>query len=245
MNLLTDFVNRYRAIKACLKNPGKQNSWTYKKYPPRCDFGGRRVLNVGCGSTVYMAPNVVNLDMFPGDGINVVWDLSKMPLPFKDGEFDFIVANHILEHVPGWWECFKELARILKVGGTMEVWLPGDGGSSQLGYRDHINVINHCSFVGVRGTVRNMANSWEKNEHETTGFVKDLEFVTPTQIYLPNWWWVNLLPSRMLTFMVDHLRNIVAEVGHTFVKRPPLSQESEYKGFKVGKKQKVRANDDR
>lgn len=224
-------IYKYRLIRECLRNPGKQNSWTYRKYHPNFDFNGKRVLNLGCGSTVFRAKNVVNLDQFPGDGVNVTHDLSKTPLPFKDGEFDYIIANHVLEHVPGWWKCFKELARIVKVGGYIEVWGPGDGGSSQLGYRDHINVINHCSFMGVRGTCRNMTNSWEAEEQKNLGFVKDLKVLSPTRYIIPNWWWIQILPDGVLNFMVDHLRNIVTEVGIFFRKEEPLETQKDYIGL--------------
>lgn len=242
MKWLKALIHRYRLIRECLRNPGKQNSWTYRKYRPDFNFDGKKVLNLGCGSTVFLAPNVVNLDMFPGKGVNVVHDLSKMPLPFKDGEFDLIVANHILEHVPDWWNCFKDLARVLKIGGRLEIWGPGDGGSSQLGYRDHINVINHCSFMGVRGTCRNLTNAWEAEEQKNLGFVKDLEIVGPTQVVLPNWWWVQILPNFFLTFMVDHLRNIVTEIGIFLVKRKPLGDLTEYLGLLKNKNREKRSD---
>lgn len=221
MKLLRNLINRYKNIRACLKHPGRFNSRTYRKYAPDCTFEGKKVLNLGCGTTTYKAPNVVNLDMFPGEGINVVWDLSKTPLPFEDQTFDLIVANHILEHIPGWWECFKDLARIVKIGGVIEVWIPGDGGSSQLGYRDHINVINFCSFTGVRGTCRNQANSWEINDRLNLGYVRDLAYCKDAQIIIPNWWWLYILPKKTVEFMTFHLRNVVTEVGYFFKRLPP------------------------
>lgn len=221
MSYWQNLNKRYRMILKCLKDPGRKASWTYKKYHPDCDFEGKRVLNLGCGFTVFKAPNVVNLDMFPNDGVNVVWDLSKTPLPFKDNEFDLIIANHILEHIPGWWDCFKELARIVKVGGLIEVWLPGDGGSTQLGYRDHINVINACSFVGVKGTHRNAANAWEAIDRKENGHVCDLKYAKGCDIVLPCWWWLHILPERVVFFMTDHLRNVVEEIGYFFEKCPP------------------------
>ena len=47
-------------------------------------------------------------------------------LPFADETFDLIYASHVLEHV-AWYQLESVLAewvRILKVGGSIEVWLP-------------------------------------------------------------------------------------------------------------------------
>jgi SAM-dependent methyltransferase len=158
--------------------------------------------------------------MYKVEGMSnyVKWDLSKTPLPFKDNEFDLIIANHILEHVPNWWECFKELARIVKVGGIIEVWLPGDGSYGQQGYRDHINVINFCSFAGIRGTFRNSANSWEIQDRENNGEVSNLAYASEIMIKPMNYWWIHIMSAKTQLWMMTHLRNVVQEQGYKFVK---------------------------
>jgi SAM-dependent methyltransferase len=217
------WYNRLRFAWHCYNNPQQTPSDTYQKYPKGSTFEGRRVLNVGCGNSVYPVSNVVNTDVYPVPGVDVVWDLSKTPLPFKDQEFDFVLANHILEHIPNWWECFKELARVVKVGGTIEVWLPGDGGSSQLGYRDHINTINHCSFVGIRGTWRNHANAWEGNELSFCGNVRDIKIMKSVTRAI-DYWWMQLLPECALNWCIKHLRNVASEHGWFFERLPPLTE---------------------
>lgn len=47
-------------------------------------------------------------------------------LPFKNDSFDIIYASHILEHAP-WYmlnPIIAEWKRILKKGGTLEIWVP-------------------------------------------------------------------------------------------------------------------------
>ena len=39
-------------------------------------------------------------------------------LPFKDNCFDFILCNHVLEHIPEDFTAMRELYRVLKKGGT-------------------------------------------------------------------------------------------------------------------------------
>ena len=47
-------------------------------------------------------------------------------LPFKDNEFDFILCNHVLEHIPNDTKAMQELYRILKKGGKAILQIPQD-----------------------------------------------------------------------------------------------------------------------
>lgn len=47
-------------------------------------------------------------------------------LPFKDNEYDFILCNHVLEHIPDDTKAMQELYRILKPGGTAILQIPQD-----------------------------------------------------------------------------------------------------------------------
>lgn len=47
-------------------------------------------------------------------------------LPFSDNEFDFILCNHVLEHIPDDTKAMQELYRILKPGGTAILQIPQD-----------------------------------------------------------------------------------------------------------------------
>lgn len=195
--------------------PKLKSSTAFAKYPQSCDFDGRRVLNLGCGFAKYMSPNVVNLDAYDNCKPDMAHDLSRTPLPFKDGEFDFILANHIFEHVLNWWACFEECARILRPGGTMEIWVPGPGNDSVLGYRDHLNTINLCSWYGIKNTGRNPANAWAAAN--CGGYAKDLS-LTSHIYHMERLWWLTLLPDALKKWCVVYLRNVVFEVGFFFQK---------------------------
>src|SRR5690606_18016723 len=45
-------------------------------------------------------------------------------LPFKGDSYDFILCNHVLEHIPDDTQAMKELYRILKPGGTAILQIP-------------------------------------------------------------------------------------------------------------------------
>ena len=47
-------------------------------------------------------------------------------LPFKDNSFDFIICNHVLEHIPDDIKAMQELYRVLAPSGTAIVQVPYD-----------------------------------------------------------------------------------------------------------------------
>ncbi|HEX9861961.1 MAG TPA: methyltransferase domain-containing protein [Candidatus Bathyarchaeia archaeon] len=53
-----------------------------------------------------------------------MWDLEKIPLPYGTNTFDKIVASQVLEHIVNFIPLMKELHRILKKDGKLEVWVP-------------------------------------------------------------------------------------------------------------------------
>lgn len=197
--------------------PRTRSSSVYNKYPKDHTFEGRQVLNAGCGFAKFSAPNVINVDASDTARPNVTWNLGRTPLPFKDEQFDLIIANHILEHVPDWWDCFKEFSRILKTGGRIEVWLPGNGNDSQVGYRDHINTINHCSFYGTFETNRHPGNAWAADNIDD--FTRRLKIVDQLA-RLEDYWWLRFLTPKMRGWAAIHLRNVVYEIGFFFEKQP-------------------------
>ena len=46
----------------------------------------------------------------------VVWDLNTYPWPFADGEFDFVLASHILEHLDDPLAACREMMRVGRRG---------------------------------------------------------------------------------------------------------------------------------
>lgn len=66
-----------------------------------------------------------NLDIAPSPIVDIVADISK-PLPIEENTYDLIYMSHVLEHIP-WYDTvkvLKELCRILKPNGVLEVCVP-------------------------------------------------------------------------------------------------------------------------
>ncbi len=53
-------------------------------------------------------------------------------LPFSDGEFDVVIANHMLYHVPDMRCALREIRRVLKDGGRFIASTIGDGNLCEL-----------------------------------------------------------------------------------------------------------------
>ncbi len=78
-------------------------------------------LNLGCGLDI--KSNYINLDSKNIDGVDVIHDLNKVPLPFSDNSFDEVYAKDILEHID-YIQMLKELHRILKEDGIIFIQVP-------------------------------------------------------------------------------------------------------------------------
>ena len=81
------------------------------------------VLDIGCGYTANKYANVIcdtqDLSNFYKDKKFI--KLKEKKLPFKDNEFDFVIASHVLEHVQDPVSFLNELQRVSSIGGYIEV----------------------------------------------------------------------------------------------------------------------------
>ena len=77
-----------------------------------------KVLDIGCGYTAHNKATVIcdiqDLSNFYKDKKFV--KLNDNILPFKDNEFDFVIASHVLEHVKDVKLFIKELERVSQAG---------------------------------------------------------------------------------------------------------------------------------
>jgi SAM-dependent methyltransferase len=78
-------------------------------------------LNLGCGLDI--RKDWVNLDIADIDGVDVVHDVSRLPLPFENEEFDYVLCKDILEHLD-YVPLLRDIHRILTKGGTLEISVP-------------------------------------------------------------------------------------------------------------------------
>ena len=79
-------------------------------------------LNIGCGKDY--REGWINLDIDRNVKADVRHNLDKYPYPFKDKEFDVILASHIVEHLESPIRFFKEMERVMKDKSELHVIVP-------------------------------------------------------------------------------------------------------------------------
>ena len=105
MNITQDNILIKRSSKQFIDNLLNQNpDW--------------KVLDIGCGYTAHKNAKVIcdiqDLSNFYNDKKFV--KLNGNILPFKDNEFDFVIASHVIEHVKEVNTFIKELSRVSSKG---------------------------------------------------------------------------------------------------------------------------------
>ena len=105
MNITQDNILIKRSSKQYIDNLLNQNpEW--------------KVLDIGCGYTAHKKATVIcdiqDLSNFYNDKNFVKLDGNI--LPFKDNEFDFVIASHVIEHVKDINTFIKELSRVSSKG---------------------------------------------------------------------------------------------------------------------------------
>jgi len=87
-----------------------------------------KILDIGCGEKKFKSQNkkdkVIGIDLIKTSAADIVWNLEKLPWPFKDSEFDMVLGTHIIEHLADTVKTMEELWRILKKGGKLKIVVP-------------------------------------------------------------------------------------------------------------------------
>ena len=132
---------------------------------------------MGCGSRIKKDlfigdksefNNLITLDNNPDHNPDVLWDLTKHPLPFEDNSFDEIHAYEVLEHlaVQGDYEFFfaefSEYWRILKDGGVFlgtcpdinSVWAWGDPSHKRIIQKENFIFLDQEEYLRQVGKTR-------------------------------------------------------------------------------------------
>jgi SAM-dependent methyltransferase len=103
--------------------------WLYLKNETNFFTENIKVLHFAPEQAFYKRfKNLKNLDYTTTDLNSPLADVKAdiCNLPFEDNSFDFILCNHVLEHIPDDTKAMQELYRILKPGGTGIFQIPQD-----------------------------------------------------------------------------------------------------------------------
>lgn len=101
-------------------------------------------LHLGCGND-YLE-GYLNLDSSKQVKSDKVWNLEKIPLPFKENSVEEVVANHVLEHVNSFIPLMHELHRICKAKSLIKIRVPFYSSWGQFNDPTHVRFFTPFSF---------------------------------------------------------------------------------------------------
>jgi SAM-dependent methyltransferase len=81
-----------------------------------------QILDLGCGNKKY--PGSFGVDIRADSEADLVFDLNFSPLPFKNDSFDYVVSNHVFEHLDDVEKVMREIHRVTKHKSRISVLLP-------------------------------------------------------------------------------------------------------------------------
>ncbi|MCP4912431.1 MAG: class I SAM-dependent methyltransferase [Oligoflexia bacterium] len=124
------FKNLYkdRGLKAFYQFLNRPHRRSYSRSLIKKYAGEGYGLEIGCGArTIAPTERTVLSDAFSEHGVH--GSIAKVffkgdEIPYPDGTFDFLLNEHVLEHIANPIKALKEWLRVLKVGGHIFLFLP-------------------------------------------------------------------------------------------------------------------------
>lgn len=110
-----------------------------------------KILDVGCGTNKH--ESAIGIDNNPRTNADIIHDLGDIPYPLAANEFDLVVSNHVVEHVPDVMAFISELHRITKPGGSIRLLTPhytNPDWANDPTHRNHINSYTFNTFMAGR-----------------------------------------------------------------------------------------------
>ena len=101
-------------------------------------------LNLGCGNDY--KKGYINIDASKNVKTDKVWNLEKMPLPFKTNSVDEILAHHVLEHLNNFVSLMHEFHRICKPGAIIKIKAPFYSSWGQFNDPTHVRFFTPFTF---------------------------------------------------------------------------------------------------
>lgn len=172
-------------------------------------------LNLGCGISQY--EGYVNVDVSPHVNPDQVVDLNVLPWPWKDNEFDHIVAKDILEHLGDTPEHFldimKEMYRVSDNGAVWEIQVPHWRCDTAVDDPTHKRVLTHKFFQMFDQRVLMDEGIRNKKSDSMIAFEKemDVSFVDSQFEYVPEIIQRvrdGKIDQEELNFLLNHSNNI-------------------------------------
>lgn len=128
----------------------------YQSY--KVDLPPPKKLNVGSGKS--WKYDFLNLDVLPERGADVIFDLNEPldhdkvfdswrfgKIKLAPESFDYILSEHVFEHVRNLTQCMRTCLDLLQVGGVLEIEVPYDLSHGAWQDPTHVRAFNERSWV--------------------------------------------------------------------------------------------------
>ncbi|WP_264531796.1 class I SAM-dependent methyltransferase [Flavobacterium sp. N502540] len=161
-------------------------------------------LNIGCGNDI--KKGFVNLDVSQLPGVDVVCDIEKNKLPFEDNFFEYILCNDVLEHVE-YVKVLKEIHRILKPGGIVEIRVPHFTSSNNFIDPTHKKMFSFRTFSFFIDNIRYKRNYYFDFKFSEMLYSK-ITFMRKNPLNWPFFIWVNINDTTRKIYEETFFRNL-------------------------------------
>lgn len=98
--------------------------WHPRSEGPVLEVGSKEYGSTSTFRKLYTDCEYVGLDMAPGDGVDVVVDLTRSIGPLAEGHFALGICCSVLEHVAKPWLFAENLTRLIRPGGKLFMSVP-------------------------------------------------------------------------------------------------------------------------
>ena len=176
--------------------------WHYLQHKVKIQSNKIRLLHTAPERSFFeILTKLKNIDYVPGDKMVAgysnqkgIQNIDLTNLEFDDFDFDCIVSNHVLEHIPNDMKAMSEIFRVLKVGGIAVITVPIKDTLSEtyenptiitpksrkkhFGQWDHVrlyglDIKDRLEKVGFNVEMIKYAEQFSREEYEKLGFQND------------------------------------------------------------------------
>ncbi len=102
-------------------------------------------LNLGCGKDI--KKGYLNVDFEKFNGVDKIFNLNKVPYPFKNNSVEEILMYNILEHLNDPYGIMKEVCRIMKINAIIHIQVPHFSSNSVWGDIQHKRGFSSGTFT--------------------------------------------------------------------------------------------------
>lgn len=169
-------------------------------------------LDLACGQN--KTEGYFGIDIFPGDKVDGVVDLTIFPWPIESNSADDIVCSHYVEHTPDLMKFMNEVYRILKPGGKIKIVAPYYNSIRCWQDPTHLRAISEATFLYYNKQWR------ETNKLDHYPITCDYDYTYGYDMAVE---WANRAEEAR-NFAIKHYNNVINDIHVVLTAKPKLDK---------------------